>query len=241
MRRITSVSVCAVVLLLLVLCVSSQSALAARRTVPTPPPPPAPAPAPPITMWINHLDFLPGDPSVTTSFNAITSGVGGGLSGLVIQSTTAGEGTDGDKVVEKGLQVPPGFLISGVRVCYELSSANSFISQIRLSQVQDPPESASILLDDATDQTAVGPVCVNSAAPATDTGTIDPGQGAVRLSFRVNFGAETFAADRIVLRAVGLLLKIDPKGAFEHSHIYLTGKGIGHNNTQAVTGPPIMD
>ena len=31
------------------------------------------------TMWINHLVFLPGDPSVTTSFNAVSPGVGGGL------------------------------------------------------------------------------------------------------------------------------------------------------------------
>ncbi len=29
------------------------------------------------TMWIDHLVFLPGDPSVNTSFNAVNSGVGG--------------------------------------------------------------------------------------------------------------------------------------------------------------------
>jgi hypothetical protein len=42
-------------------------------------------------MWLNHFDLLPGDPSVTTSFNAINSGVGGELTGLVIQSDTTGE------------------------------------------------------------------------------------------------------------------------------------------------------
>ena len=42
-------------------------------------------------MWINHFALLPGDDSIKTSFNAVTSGVGGGLTGLVISSTTTGE------------------------------------------------------------------------------------------------------------------------------------------------------
>jgi hypothetical protein len=92
-------------------------------------------------MWINHFDLLPGDPSVRTSFNAISSGVGGGLTGLIIQSSTTGEVGQGggNKVVHMGLQVPPDYIIKRVRVCYELSNSRSFISQIRLSQVADPP------------------------------------------------------------------------------------------------------
>ena len=46
-------------------------------------------------MWINNLDFLPGDPSVITSFNSANSGVGGGLSGLIIESTTVGDQAEG--------------------------------------------------------------------------------------------------------------------------------------------------
>ena len=42
-------------------------------------------------MWVNHFDLLPGDPSVKTSSNAIDSGVGGRLTGLVVRSTTTGE------------------------------------------------------------------------------------------------------------------------------------------------------
>ena len=156
--------------------------------------------AKPTVMWINHFDLLPGDPSVTTTFNAVTSGVGGGLTGLVIHSSTTGEIAQGggNKVVHMGLQVPPGFLIKGVRVCYELSNKRSFISQIRLAQVKTPPQSATVLLDDGTDQTNPGPVCVDSAATS-----IDPGAGEVLLSLRVNFGN---TADRIVVRALGLLL-----------------------------------
>jgi hypothetical protein len=153
-----------------------------------------------VIMWVNHFDLLPGDPSVTTSYNAVSSGVGGGLTGLVIQSGTTGENAQGggNKVVHMGLDVPPGYIIKGVRVCYELSNKRSFISQIRLAQVQTPPKSALVKLDDGTDQTNPGPVCVDSAVT-----TVDPNQGAVLLSLRVNFSN---IADKIVVRAVGLRL-----------------------------------
>ena len=153
-----------------------------------------------IIMWINHFDLLPGDPSVKTSFNAVSSGVGGGLTGLVIQSSTTGENAQsgGNKVVHMGLQVPPGYLIKGVRVCYELSNKRSFISQIRLAQVQTPPQSAIVQLDDGTDQTNPGPICVDSK-----TTTVDPRLGEVLISLRVNFGN---TSDKIVVRALGLHL-----------------------------------
>ena len=151
-------------------------------------------------MWVNHFDLLPGDPSVKTSFNAVNSGVGGGLTGLVIESTTTGENAQGggNKVVHMGLQVPPGYSIRGVRVCYELSNKRSFISQIRLAQVQTPPQSATVLLDDGTDQTHPGPICVDSAQTS-----VDPSAGEVLLSLRVNFGN---TADKIAVRALGLHL-----------------------------------
>ncbi len=150
-------------------------------------------------MWINHLDLLPGDSSVITSFNAISSGVGGGLSGLVIQSDTLGDTSGGgNKVVQTALQIPPGHLIKGVRVCYELSDSRSFITQIRLAQVQDPPNSAVVRLDDPNDLTNRGPVCVNSQSTS-----VDPSQGAVLLSLRVNFGD---TSDKIVIRGLGLLI-----------------------------------
>ena len=133
-------------------------------------------------MWINHLELLPGDSSVIMSNTTGDTATGGG-----------------NKVVEKGLQVPPGFLITGVRVCYELSNARSFIDQIRLSQVQDPPGTALVQLDDATHLVNPGPVCVDSAPT-----TVNPELGAVRLDLRVNFGD---TSDKIVVRAVGLDLE----------------------------------
>lgn len=153
-------------------------------------------------QWIDHLSFLPGDPSVNTSFNAINSGVGSGLSGLVITSNSLGDTAPGggNKVVETALQAPLGNKVKGVVVCYELSNARSFITQIRIAQVQNPPGSALVLLDDGTNLTNSGPVCVKSQSPSTP---IDPRKGPLLLSLRVNFGD---TSDKIVIRGVGLVL-----------------------------------
>jgi hypothetical protein len=151
-------------------------------------------------MWINHFELLPGDPSVMTSFNAVNSGVGGGLTGLVITSTTTGEIATGggNKVVHMALEVPPGFTVNGVRVGYELTNESSFISQIRLAQVQDPPKTAIVILDDGTDHTDIGPIDVDSASTA-----IDAAAGPLLLSLRTNFGS---TSDKIVIRSLGLHL-----------------------------------
>jgi hypothetical protein len=151
-------------------------------------------------MWIDHFGFLPGDSSVTTTHNAVSSGVGGGLTALVISSSTTGEIANGggNKEVQRALEVPPGYTIKRVRVCYENTSAGSFISQIRLAQIQPTPSSAVVRLDDATDLTAVGPVCVNSAAT-----NVVASDGTVLISLRVNYASTN---DKIALRGVGLEL-----------------------------------
>ncbi len=151
-------------------------------------------------MWLNHLDLLPGDPSVKTSFAALQS-LTGGLSGLNIKSTTTGDTgiPGGNKVVEMGVPTIPGYTIVGVKVCYELSSPKSHITQIRLSQLQNPPSTALVMLDDGTAHTNKGPVCVTSTPTS-----IDPQKGAVRLSLRLDIGN---TADVIVIRGVGLILK----------------------------------
>jgi hypothetical protein len=156
----------------------------------------------PELVWINHLDLTPGDSTILTSFSSTSSGVGSGLSGLIIQSTTLGEidSLNGNKALEMGVQVPPHFAVAGVRVCYESTSSASFISQIRLAQLQDPPSTALVKLDDPTDLTNPGPICVDSTAAPVP---VDPVLGAVRLSLRVNFGVLT---DKIVVRGLGLHL-----------------------------------
>jgi hypothetical protein len=153
-----------------------------------------------IVMWMNHLALLPGDASVKTSYNAVNSGVGTGLSGMVIQSTTTGDTATGggNKVVQMGLFVPPGYLIKGVRLAYQNSNVRSYITQVRLAQLQTPPATATVMLDDPAHLNATAATYVNSAATS-----VDPSKGPVVLDLRVNFGN---IADSIVVRGVGLLL-----------------------------------
>jgi hypothetical protein len=152
---------------------------------------------------LNHYALLPGDSSVQTTFDAVSSGVGGGLTALVVHSTTAGDvaSDGGNKVVMMAVEVPPGYDIVGVRVCYELTSMNSFIDQIRLAQVQNPPATALVLLDDPTHLTAPGPVCVDS-----EPTLVHPALGSVLLALRMNFGS---TADRIAIRGVALAVKAE--------------------------------
>ena len=120
-------------------------------------------------QWVNHFDLLSGDPSVTTTSSLSTnSGVGGGLTALVIGSSSTGDvdSFGGNKVVHMALELQPKTRIVGVRLCYELTdpgASGSYVDQIRLAQIQNPPSSALVLLDDATAQNASGPTCVDSA------------------------------------------------------------------------------
>ncbi|MBZ0298124.1 MAG: collagen-like protein [Anaerolineae bacterium] len=86
--------------------------------------------------------------------------------------------------------------IKKVIVCYDLSSANSFISQVRLSEETLPP-SALVKHDDPTDLTSTDPVCAESVV-----NNYQP-NGAVTLSLRLNFAS---TADRIDIGAIGLVL-----------------------------------
>ena len=68
----------------------------------------------------------------------------------------------------------------------------------RLAQIQDPPDTALVLLDDGTALNASGPTCVNSALASPPIRAKD---GSVRY-LRVTFSN---IADKIAVRAVGLL------------------------------------
>ncbi len=157
-------------------------------------------------QWVNHFDLLSGDPTVTTTSSLSTnSGVGGGLTALDIMSSTLGD-TDsvgGNKVVQMALELQPKTRIVSVRLCYELSDPGpngSYIDQIRLAQIQNPPSTALVLLDDATVQDASGPTCVDSALVSPP---IKAKNGSVLLSLRVNFNN---VSDVIAVRALGLLV-----------------------------------
>jgi len=153
-------------------------------------------------QWVNHFDLLPGGSEITTTYNSTTSGIGGGLTGLVIQSSTTGDTftTGGNKVVHMALELAEDTRIKGVRVCFESTNpAGTYIDQVRLAQIQDPPATALVKLDDPTPLTNPGPVCVDSAKTS-----INSSNGSVLLSLRVNFGD---VQDAIVVRALGLYVQ----------------------------------
>jgi len=90
-----------------------------------------------------------------------------------------------------------------VRLCYESTDAAAFVDQIRLAQVQDPPATALVTLDDPTPLTNPGPVCVASAKTS-----INSSKGSVQLSLRARFGDPAGGPlGRIVVRALGLYVK----------------------------------
>ena len=146
-------------------------------------------------QWINHLDLIPGDTSVTqTSYTSTFDW------GLVVQSSTLGENDSygGGKVVSKALQMPSSPTIIGVRICYLLSNMRTYVSQVRLAQAQSP-DFMLVLLDSRLPHDNPGPVCIDSDPAFTP---IDPSLGTLLLSLRVNFGDTT---DRITIRSVGII------------------------------------
>lgn len=87
--------------------------------------------------------------------------------------------------------------ISSVTVCYAISSSvagRTYISQTRLSDMT-LPNSATVMLDDGTNQTAVGPTCYTVPANLT------PPVGALTLGLKVVFGS---TSDRIMIGLVRL-------------------------------------
>ena len=250
-----------------------------------------------IGQWINHLDFLPGSSDVVAQYNSAI-GFGGGL---VITSTAT---TDiARSSVVQGLQVPPGYLVNGVRVCYAVIGGN-FIDEVSISQLQDPPFDTDIVLLDQTMLNSTEPVCVNTVPPLD--GPIDPSMGALTLRFGVNFLDTT---ESVVIYGVGLLTVPDPdspvsqledgvaqleddvaqlnnsieriaavliehgvrldnldnkldnsikriaavliehgvrldrltNAVIKHTHIYMTGKGVGHNKVEAASSTLILE
>jgi hypothetical protein len=83
-----------------------------------------------------------------------------------------------------------------VTLCYDLSNASSFISQVRITEETLPP-AAPIRHDDGADLTSTAPVCVES-----QVGNLQPA-GAMTLALRLNFANTAHIID---IGAVGLTL-----------------------------------
>jgi hypothetical protein len=148
----------------------------------------------PNLLWINHFGLV-----VDPTYRLATSFAGhplGGSSGLLIRAVFPVV----DQTLATGLQVPPGYNVRKVRLCYQLSSPASFITHIKIAQLTTANAAIDVLTDLA-DQTSMSPVCVDSMPAAAPISTAN---GPLRLDLGVTFGDPE---DLIVIRAVGLYLE----------------------------------
>jgi len=145
-------------------------------------------------MWINPLELTLGFSSTST---AVLDLVGSGTQqGLVVSST----GLTAD-VLQTGLQVPLGFAITGVRVCYASGATGSFVNAAQLVEFTVPPTlpGATPLNDVLSSPGNATITCVDT----TSAVSVDPSAGGpVYLSLGLTFTAN----EALVIRGVGLHL-----------------------------------
>lgn len=141
------------------------------------------------TVWLSPLNFVSAARPDRDTLTLVRGFVGDSLQ---ITSSEPGD----LKWISLSLPVPSNRTINKVMVCYQLSDAGSFISQVRLTEMKEPP-SAVVRHDDPTDLTSTEPTCYES-----DVSGLQP-EGAITLSLRLNFGS---TADTITLGAIGVQL-----------------------------------
>lgn len=90
--------------------------------------------------------------------------------------------------------------IRGVEVCYSIATSSpgsTYISQTRLTEMTTP-DAAFVMMDDATDRTAVGPTCYTSSTDFVPDGTIT-------LALKMVFGS---ASDKIRIGGIKLIMGV---------------------------------
>ena len=137
------------------------------------------------TVWISPTEFITGDPALKISYPLIS------LPAVEIRATKLSE----PKWIELGLTLPPHIEITAVRVCYQLTNKSSFISQIRLIEMQTPGR-ALIRHEDPKDLRSTDSTCYVSELHEP----CKP-KGAVTLALRLDFHRGT---DKIILGSVGI-------------------------------------
>lgn len=135
-------------------------------------------------LWLSPTDFVTGDKSLRISYPSVAHPA------VEIKTKTPGD----LKWIYLGLRVPLDHDIHSIHVCYQLSNSRSFISQIRLAEMQ-APDQAVVRHDDATDLLSTTPICYQSPVVPFRPGA------AIMLALRLNFGN---VVDTITLGAIGV-------------------------------------
>jgi hypothetical protein len=146
-------------------------------------------------MWINPLDLRLGAASLLTASLDPVDGVG--QDGLVI--TAVGAATE---ALQVGAQVPPGFAVTGVKVCYLSGAAGGRVGGAQLVEFAVPPAvPGTVLLNDAFVAPAAS---ASTCADSTTVVSVDPSAGG---PLYVSLGLTFTGADSIVIRGIGLQLE----------------------------------
>jgi len=186
------------------------------------------------TEWLNPFDFFQGlaDGTFGKAATTVVDGV------PVALPLPAAGGT-----LSQTLEVPPGFRIKKVLVCAQAAAALPLVTaipdlQVRLSQNLPAPSSPRTLVFQrmalSAPSCAVYRVVDDSGTIAT---SVDPRLSPTTLSILTPAGA---AAE---ITGIGLRLQAVADSRLwtfvpYHQHLYRTGRGVGHNNTLAVTSGP---
>jgi hypothetical protein len=136
-------------------------------------------------LWLSPTDFVSGDKSLRISYPSVTHPA------VFVNAKTPGD----LKWIYLGLRVPLYHDIQAIHVCYQLSNRRSFISQVRLVEMQTPDQ-AVVRHDDPTD--LLSTTARSYRSPLVRA--FRPG-AAVSLALRLNFGN---VADTITLGAIGI-------------------------------------
>ncbi|MBI4927998.1 MAG: hypothetical protein HY835_09550 [Anaerolineae bacterium] len=137
-------------------------------------------------VWHSPLEFL----SPTNSHLILEKGNVG--SGIRVKSSQAGD----LQWLLMGLNLPSGTTIRGVMINYRCSTANSYISQVRLTSTKLPP-TALVIHDDPADLKSTTAAIYQSVVANRIT------DGTITLELRLNYVNTT---DSIDFGAIGLLL-----------------------------------
>jgi hypothetical protein len=137
------------------------------------------------THWLSPTGYVTGDTTLQISYASVSHPC------TIITCTSSGD----LKWVSIDLPLHQNITIDQVTVCYELSNAQSFISQVRLVEMTTPNQ-AVVRHDDPTDLKSTSPTCYSSQVAG-----FAPAAAAVTLLLRLNFQD---TSDEIRLGAVAV-------------------------------------
>jgi hypothetical protein len=138
-------------------------------------------------IWLSPTDFVTGDPSLQISYPSDSD------PNTILTSTVTG----GSKLISMGLRLPPNVKIEEVTICYQVSNSDSFISQLRLVEM-DTPDHAVVRHTDETDLKSTSPERYSSKV----AGFVPT--AAVSLELRLHFQDNSH---QVLLGAVGITLE----------------------------------